>query len=663
MVIDYYFKRSGKTHVGTSEESEVFLDIGNNLCKGVIDHHQDENYKSTVDVLWDNICNRSGEYISHLIGKERITVITHLYPDTDAIASAYLLGKYLEIAHDSGKVADFVKDKKFLRIVEYVNKIDAGKNKTLKNIEGKPSIYALICLMANAVKNKEENTEEEISKKMMEAGICLFKKYYEKDQDDPWLSWEDVKSAVPDYSGLLSDGMNNDRRAYEEERESVEFRNVSFVNKNNNPIDKRVAIWHEKPKSEFGYLYARDEGAEITFVPKGKDNKVIISIKNESGENDELSLRPIAEIIELSEQVEEQEEYSQKGRFIRDHSSARKGRSEFPFSETMDPWYLTSDEQLLDSPRNGSKISIDQTTSILLSGGNLIKRFKGSAHSVSEITKKYDKKTQIDPPAKQLISYYRDELKKRREDYQLYMLETDTAIISHSNRILDIICMSIAGDSYTSYRNESFCHLDYRTSVYVSGRKVVIVYATERDEIKEKNKNNRIFDICEDRDDFDGIFDNISKSFEYLVKCDITLRKIADNMDAYFKDGKQSADGIGELARITAELQKNEPNDNPVLREIWDFVSDSLMIETRKNDITSSLELISSYKNEEATKGIKTFSDVIVPLICILTIVQAGMISLKPVIKSDSYGWSLVGWIAVIAVSIAMWLLLYKRKK
>lgn len=93
----------------------VIVDTGNKLQEGIIDHHQPASENACVASI---IVNSPGKYLNHLIGRDEITMVTHFSPDLDAIASCYLIEKYL-------KDGSFSELDVLLSI--YVNEVDSGK--------------------------------------------------------------------------------------------------------------------------------------------------------------------------------------------------------------------------------------------------------------------------------------------------------------------------------------------------------------------------------------------------------------------------------------------------------------------------------------------------------------------------------------------------------
>ena len=67
---------------------KVFLDVGNRLCPGIIDHHQPGIGNECAASLILQYPHYILEYLKDT-PVDKITICTHFYPDLDAVTSAY----------------------------------------------------------------------------------------------------------------------------------------------------------------------------------------------------------------------------------------------------------------------------------------------------------------------------------------------------------------------------------------------------------------------------------------------------------------------------------------------------------------------------------------------------------------------------------------------
>ena len=358
MQFDYRFHERG-TSVSRDDivDGHIWLDVGNVLISGVIDHHSSGEYSCTVQALVNN-----PHLADDLKGLERVVINTHKAPDTDALFSICLLRYYLQ-NNSFPKSID--------SIVEYVSQVDSGNIK----ISGDSiTIYKMICvlggnyndsavldkcfmLIETAVRRSEEESDFSFMDTDILEGIDGFEAEKEK--------------IIADYNQYIAD-----------KKEICEEKNVHLPRKKTNTASDKPAkalIWNEYRESLFNRLRARGEGFVLTVVPQ-KDKSytldkktiectdTIISIPPSAG--DEYSLRYLAYILEQYEQDKEASILGEDNN-KRDHSSPRgkdNKESRFfdkPWSATSDPWFFTNDHTLVQSPSTGSLMTTEEVIHIV----------------------------------------------------------------------------------------------------------------------------------------------------------------------------------------------------------------------------------------------------------------------------------------------------------
>ena len=85
MKVNYKFIPPGS--VAERKEKELYLDVGNKLEYGVIDHHQLNIQKSATTLTFEN---------PQFIPKDTEIIIVHKNVDLDCVASSYLSECYLK---------------------------------------------------------------------------------------------------------------------------------------------------------------------------------------------------------------------------------------------------------------------------------------------------------------------------------------------------------------------------------------------------------------------------------------------------------------------------------------------------------------------------------------------------------------------------------------
>jgi len=374
MKFDYKFHDKGVS-VGKDkvEEGHIWLDIGNTLDFGVIDHHSSGKYSCTVEALINNL-----HIIDPLKNNEQITFHTHSHPDIDALFSIYLVQYYLNNDRLPGNI---------VAILDYVSNVDSGNiNLTDKQI----TLYKVICVLSDKYYQSDD----------LDKCFNLIDKIVSKSENDADFSFmdsdlSDLLSHLSGFDNIKAD-IQNDYQLYESERND---RKICDIEDLYLPLKDAIMssgttvkalIWKKKPECKFHRIWARGEGFVLTVVPL--DDKefllngvpvpctdTIISIPP----NAPYSLQPLAQLLEQYEQDKENSSLGNDSARKRDHSRPR-GKSEegnrfydTPWNTTSDPWYFTSDHTLVQSPHSGSLLTTSEVIHVVKTFGQcLIKGYR-----------------------------------------------------------------------------------------------------------------------------------------------------------------------------------------------------------------------------------------------------------------------------------------------
>ena len=91
-MINYEFINMG-AYISEPVKGKICLDVGNNLQKGIIDHHHMEKKTCAAKLILQH-----KDFLSKWIKikSKNYTMILHRAPDMDCISSAYLAAKYIK---------------------------------------------------------------------------------------------------------------------------------------------------------------------------------------------------------------------------------------------------------------------------------------------------------------------------------------------------------------------------------------------------------------------------------------------------------------------------------------------------------------------------------------------------------------------------------------
>jgi hypothetical protein len=374
MNFDYVFHDKGVS-INKVEEGHLWLDIGNTLEPGVIDHHSSTQYSCTVEALVNNL-----NFIDHLKNNEQVTFHSHKYPDIDALFSIYLVQYYLNNNHLPRNIET---------ILDYASSVGKGH---IRLADGQITLYTVICFMSeqynyhgvlnqcfNLINNAVQRSENNAGFSFMDSDVS------------------DLLSGLSGFDDIKAEILN-DYQLYKSERDNRDICDVEDIflplshSTAASTASVKALIWKKKPVCEFNRIWARSEGFVLTVVPQ--DDKefflngntipctdTIVSIHP----NAPYSLRPLAHLLEQCEQDKENSVLGDNSSRKRDHSSPR-GKPEDgnrfyenPWDTTSDPWYFSSDHTLVQSPHSGSLLSTSEVIHVVKTFGQcLIKGYRAN---------------------------------------------------------------------------------------------------------------------------------------------------------------------------------------------------------------------------------------------------------------------------------------------
>jgi hypothetical protein len=361
----------------TVKRNRIFLDVGNRLKKGVLDHHGTYKAAEYAHKCTAGLVAAFPELILSNIDYDinTVDIVLHYNPDFDCFAAAYM-AKYII---ENKRLPD-----NYEFLVRYTEEIDAGKMLIEPSQLVSPySIYHVIGEVVDAPDFESANI------KSMERGIRLIevcmeslKKVGSSRSFDHPLLIEDLSNEFKKEILFIKD----DYQKYEDDLvKRVDKERTRIRLPLNNPLNSKFLIevdalfWNEMPTCVLHKLWARQDkkspsgrGYVFTFIPLKVNTKneynvdtsrVIISVKPDN----EVCLKGLAKQLEASERKAEAEHPEFKG-----NVSLWRGRYKKRFNEewcdSEDPWYdgRDFDFTIVDSPKIGSLLSIEKIKEITI---------------------------------------------------------------------------------------------------------------------------------------------------------------------------------------------------------------------------------------------------------------------------------------------------------
>ena len=630
-------------------KNEVWLDVGNSLGMGYFDHHQVEGYQSAFSALINHL-----DYLDDLkeSARNQDTIIVHLHeePDLDCVASYYAVRFYLE--HNDQEVQSFFGEGGKGRVLEnYVNDIDAGKNK----ITDYPTLYAIFSCLDEG-REKSEETDHYV----VDRGLALLSTALEL------TDLTEAKLLRYDFSRCLADTFANEihlinNTSYEDEKKSerISFEQISIWTKTGDIKKVPAAIWKHRPRSNNGYNYARKEGNVVTIIPyaiKGEDNsdttRVFASVNPDIDTEKAYSLRPIAEIIEQMEQIEEQRHFELEGTYRRDHSKPRETvglLGKMPFAATSDPWFVKPEEDLFDSPRIQSVLSYEDILEIIRNNGSAVKK--------SYVVELKDSPSVLYEKRVIPLSAWQDDIKyilNKAPSHIVIWAELDASLIRHSNRLLEAYCLNLMGKPLHERMDKRIHFVDYRTCVYSAINSTVILTATYDGYNAAELATSGILDT-ENSEAFmkSALIADISA----IVRQRNTLLEYENEIGELNPKKHRKIENLNDkMLALSIQMQKDDLIEDLVEREIYSFIKYEFGISDLKSSVMDEMGIIVGESRDSFISKFNILSAFAVPFVLIATVFQMGIVKFDEVLNLSGtaayIGWGVVLLLVVLLIAL-----------
>ena len=302
-----------------SKKEILYLDVGNALKKGIIDHHQPSAPKLCATML----VYKYPKYIP----KQVKTIVLHKSPDLDCIASSFLVEYYLKYKRFP---------KYAYKLATFVNKIDFGKSPKYTI-----SLYSLFTMIKS-----ELNTDVDIVK----FGHKLIKECSKYGFDT-----NKVPPAYKDYVEKIK----LDKALYSVDFHSSKIIKLNLPFKNHGGVIQVECLLTKQPKSKLFKEWARNDSLHsedgfCMLIVQLNSRRTIISVKPDGF----VYLKGLGEMINKWEKIKREK----KG-IILDEPN-RLGY------DMPDPWYdgrnLLHNYTIIDSPRRGTELTFGEIVDIAI---------------------------------------------------------------------------------------------------------------------------------------------------------------------------------------------------------------------------------------------------------------------------------------------------------
>jgi len=310
-IIDYTFIPQGSTV--KQKRYALYLDVGNALKNGIIDHHQPFAPKMCATMLVYRY--------PHLIPKDIKSIIVHNSPDLDCIASSFLVEYYL-------------KYKKFpkyaYKLVKFINEIDFGKSPKYT-----VSLYSLF----NIVKSKYKT-----DKQVLDFGHTLIKQCAKYGFD--------TNTTPPIYKKYITD-IKKDKKVYLEDFKKSKTMQFYLPMKNKKDKKNTKCLVVSQPQSKLFKVWARNDSIHTKdgfcmLVVQLNSRRTIVSVKPDG----------FVYLKGLGDFLNKKEKQKREQKNIAINQPNRVGY------DMPDPWYdgrsALHNYTIIDTPIRGTELDFEE---------------------------------------------------------------------------------------------------------------------------------------------------------------------------------------------------------------------------------------------------------------------------------------------------------------
>lgn len=382
-------------------KNKIFLDVGNDLTKGIIDHHQieidrilqtEDNTKIFKCVT--GLVAMHKNYILDNISDDakEVTIVVHENPDFDCFASAYLV-KYLIENRDNPELPLH-----YEKIIEYAEKVDTGQMKLVGDNYKTP--FAIACAIGE---DREFHNSAEKHNYIMDKGLELIKYMIGKLEKERHISlYESGFIYENSYFKEELEFLKHDKEKYKEDiKNSSTFQiKLQKCNDENSLVKVDAIAFNRIPQCILHKYWARSDfnspskkGYILTIIPSEptkiedrknlSDNDIkeynkIFKSKNIELTSTIISVQPYSNVCikKLGKNLE-LAELKKENKVFENDDLIKKWRrrgieKEYRYSEEWcingDPWYDGRGHEytIVDSPHTNSLLTIDEIINIVI---------------------------------------------------------------------------------------------------------------------------------------------------------------------------------------------------------------------------------------------------------------------------------------------------------
>ena len=368
--IKFQFVRNGTTAEEMPEENVIWIDVGNRMGKGILDHHGNASERDDSVCAAEMVYRNQNLVLDNISDSNNLTIVGHTFPDFDCVSSAYLVAKLVQEGTLSPEME---------KLVQYAKLTDTGRINPSRNDIQNP--YSILAAFGYMPKN-EGVPFDELNTNIMKDGFKLLDYCLERIKENPDLTFESpeligenspfreeielLKSASKEYETVVASAEETQMAL--PQSDGIGHQSVSGIFIKDIPDNKLtrglMKAWLRNDGYVFTFLPSYEGNSYLTNDGQVREdikvNAVTISVAPDCGVN----LRGLGKRIEKAEAIECER------MDIKRYSKGRNGEISYtnrPGYDSPDPWYDGRGHgyEIIASPMSGSVLSVSEINSIV----------------------------------------------------------------------------------------------------------------------------------------------------------------------------------------------------------------------------------------------------------------------------------------------------------
>ena len=338
----------GQGAVMRPEPGRVYIDVGNSLEPGIIDHHQPGAPGKCAAAL---VLDHPGYVRSQVdTEKNQLTIIVHHQPDMDAVSGAFF-ARYLAHTHTHKRRQLPAELRKW---AEYVCAVDRGETRLNPN---KPlTLYSLFMMRQHRV-HQECRDRSDIDRQLLKKGFAFILTVLEQLQKGCSCDKTGWLKTVKDFAAERK-MVQEDLDRYRRDLERAQIVAVTLPRKDGKGREEVAGVWLDRPDSILFKAWAR--GDKAAAPPHGfiftaiqlSPTRHIFSVDPDSP----VWLKGLGDLLEEAESAKRQRT-----------GQERTGNNR-PGYSSPDPWYdgrsPLHNYTIVDAPREGTVLTADEVRDV-----------------------------------------------------------------------------------------------------------------------------------------------------------------------------------------------------------------------------------------------------------------------------------------------------------